>query len=137
MLSKIRHFVNFITLKSIYHAILESRLNYSLTVWAQNGKDKVCLKNCILVCKYCNQCFLKNFKNWFNLATASHTNNTRWSNSGFLKTASHKMKVYGRHSININVIYTWDYLQKLHVNMLFYQLTLTKLKSLIKKLYTF
>ena len=36
MLSKIRHFVNFNTVKSIYHAILKSHLNYSLTVWAQN-----------------------------------------------------------------------------------------------------
>ena len=36
MLSKIIHFVNFNTLKSIYYAILESHLNYSITVWAQN-----------------------------------------------------------------------------------------------------
>ena len=39
MLSKITHFVNFNTLKSIYHAILESHLNYSLTVWAQNANS--------------------------------------------------------------------------------------------------
>ena len=37
MLSKIRHFVNFNTLKSIYHAILESHLNCLLPVWAQNA----------------------------------------------------------------------------------------------------
>ena len=39
MLFKIRHFVNFNTLKSIYHAILESHLNYSLTVWPQNANS--------------------------------------------------------------------------------------------------
>ena len=39
MLSKIRNFVNFNILKSIYHAILESHLNYSLTVWAQNANS--------------------------------------------------------------------------------------------------
>ena len=39
MLSNIRHFVNFHTLKSIYQAILESHLNYSLTVWAQNANS--------------------------------------------------------------------------------------------------
>ena len=39
MLSKIRHFVNFNTFKSIYHVILESHLNYSLTVWAQNDNS--------------------------------------------------------------------------------------------------
>ena len=35
MLPKTRHFfVNFNSLKSIYYAILESHLNYSLTVWS-------------------------------------------------------------------------------------------------------
>ena len=37
MLSKIGHIVNFNTPKPIYHAILESHLNYWLTVWAQNA----------------------------------------------------------------------------------------------------
>ena len=39
MLNKIRHFVNFNTYKSIYQAILESQLNYSLTVCAQNANS--------------------------------------------------------------------------------------------------
>ena len=39
MLSIIRRFVNFNTLESIYRAILESHLNYSLTVWAQNSNS--------------------------------------------------------------------------------------------------
>ena len=39
MLSKIRHFVDFHTLKSIYQAILESHLNYLLRVWAQNANS--------------------------------------------------------------------------------------------------
>lgn len=38
-LSKIRHFVNFITLKSVYHAIIESHLNLSLAVWAKNASS--------------------------------------------------------------------------------------------------
>ena len=104
MLSKIRHFANFNTLKSIYQAIFESHLNYSLLVWAQNTNsikkafgiaqkkslrimnflkkkknahtsnlfknlnvmklpDKVTLENCILISKYFNQSFPRNFKN--------------------------------------------------------------------------
>ena len=39
MLSKVRHFVNKKTLKSIYHAIFESRLFYSCLVWAQNSNS--------------------------------------------------------------------------------------------------
>ena len=39
MLSKIKHFVNFNTLKSLFHAIFESRVNYSLPVWALNANS--------------------------------------------------------------------------------------------------
>ena len=81
--------------------------------------EKVTLKNCILIFKYFNQALLKTFKNWFTLATVSHTHNTRWSNSGCLEISSHKTRVYGRHSNNMNAIYSGNYLQKLHVNILF------------------
>ena len=36
MLSKIRHFADQKTLKAIYHAIFESHLHCSSSVWAQN-----------------------------------------------------------------------------------------------------
>ena len=36
MLSKIRHFVNFNTFKSIDHVTFGSQLSHSLLVWAQN-----------------------------------------------------------------------------------------------------
>ena len=59
--------------------------------------EKVILKNCILIFKYFNQSLLKAFKNWFTLATVSHTHNTRCSNSGCLEISSHKTRLYGRH----------------------------------------
>ena len=40
MLSQIRYFVNFNTLKSIYHGIFESHLHYLLLVWTQNTNSK-------------------------------------------------------------------------------------------------
>ena len=39
MLSKIRHFVGFKSLKLIYYAIFETHLNYLLLVWAQNDNS--------------------------------------------------------------------------------------------------
>ena len=39
MLSKIRHYVDRPTLKSIYHAIFESHLYYSSLVWSQNSNS--------------------------------------------------------------------------------------------------
>ena len=91
--------------------------------------DKVSLESCILLCNCFNQSLPKSS---FTLATASNTHN----NWGLLKIPSHKTKTKGRHSINVTAIYTWNYFQKLNVNSLFYQLPLTNLKTLIKKLYT-
>ena len=39
VLFKTRYFGNFNTLNSIYQAIFESHLNYSLPVWAQNANS--------------------------------------------------------------------------------------------------
>ena len=76
---------------------------------------KISLENCILICKYFNQSWLKSFKNWMTLASTSHTHITRWSYSGCLETPSHKTKIYGKHSVNISASYRWNYFQKLHV----------------------
>ena len=173
MLSKVRHFVNKKTLKSIYHAIFESHLFYSCLVWAQNINsikrlyilqkkslrlmyflnrnahttplfkdsnilkfpDKIALENCIFIKNYFNQTLPTPFKNWFTLSTDSHTHNTCWSNLGCLKIPPHKTAIYGRQSVNISAIYTWNYLQSHHRNIMFRQLSLTRLKKLIMQYY--
>ena len=39
MLSKLRHYVDIKTLKSIYHAVFESHLSYASLVWTQNSSS--------------------------------------------------------------------------------------------------
>ena len=146
-------------MKSIYYATFESHLFYSCLVWAQNtnsikrlyilqkksyipkpyanipkSPDRIALENCIFIKKYLNQTLPTPFKNWFTLPTDSHTDNTKWSNLGCLKMPPHKTKIYGRQSVKISAIYIWNYLQRIHKNI-FYQLSLTKRKKLIKQYY--
>ena len=97
--------------------------------------DKIALENCIFIKKYFNQTLPTPFKNWFTLSTDSHTHNTRWSNLGCLNIPPHKTKMYGRQTVNISAIYIWNCLQRIHKNIMFYQLFLTKLKKLIKQYY--
>ena len=97
--------------------------------------DKIALENCIFIKKYFNQTLPTPFKNWFTLSADSHTHNTRWSNLGSLKIPPHKTKIYGRQFVNIDAIYICNYLQRIHKNIMFYQLSLTKLKKLIKQYY--
>ena len=59
----------------------------------------------------------------------------RWPNLGYLKIPPHETKIYGRQSVNISAIYTWNYLQSHHRNIMFHQLSLTRLKKLIMQYY--
>ena len=71
--------------------------------------DKIALENCIFIKNYFNQTLSTLFKNLFTLSTDSHTHNTRWSNLGCLKIPPHKTKIYGRQSVKISAIYSWNY----------------------------
>ena len=97
--------------------------------------DKIALENCIFIKKYFNQTLPTPFKNWFTLSTDSHTHNTRWSNLGCLNIPPHKTKMYGRQTVNVIAIYIWNCLRRIHKNIMSYQLSLTKLKKLIKQYY--
>ena len=51
------------------------------------------------------------------------------------RRSCHTTKLYGRNSVNNSAVYTWNYLQKLNENNLFYQLPQSKLKITIKNLF--
>ena len=135
-------------MKSIYHAIFEPHSYYPSLVWAQNSNsikrlfvlqkkslriiyflklsDKIALENCLFINKYFNKCLPTIFKNWFTLSSDFHTYNTRWSNLGCIVVPPHNTKLYGRNLVNISAVYSWNYLQKLNENNLFYQLSPNK-----------
>ena len=81
--------------------------------------DKIALENYIFINKNFNKVSPTIFKNWFTLSTDSHVYDMCWSSLGCLVVPPHKTKLYGRNSINISVIYTWNYLQQLNANKLF------------------
>ena len=97
--------------------------------------DKIALENCLFINKYFNKCLHTIFKNWFTLSSDFNTYYTRWSNLGCIVVPPHSTKLYGRNSIKIKAVYSWNYLQKLNENNIFYQLSPNKLKIIIKNLF--
>ena len=71
------------------------------------------------------------FDNWFRRSSNFHTHNARWSNLGCLNVPSHRAKLYGRNFVCISATFTRNYLQNLHINILFHNLTTTCLKKLL------
>ena len=98
--------------------------------------DKIALENCLFINKYFNKCLHTIFKNWFTLSSDFNTYYTRWSNLGCIVVPPHSTKLYGRNSVKIKAVYSWNYLQKLNENNIFYQLSPNKLKIIIKNLFS-
>ena len=93
--------------------------------------DKIALENSILIYKSFKHELPQPFNSRFGLSSNFHTHNTRWSNLGCLNAPSHKTKLYGRNSVCISVVFTCNYLQNLHKNILFHKLTTNSLKKLL------
>ena len=75
------------------------------------------------------------FKNWFTLSSDFYTYNTHWSNLSCIVVPPLNTKLYGRNSVNISAVYSWNYLDKINENNLFYQLLPNTLKIIIKNLF--
>ena len=91
--------------------------------------DKIALENSILIHKSFKHQLPQPFDNWFELSSNFHTHNTSWLNLDCLNVPSNKAKLYGRNSVCISAIFTWNYLQNLHRNILFHKLTTNCLKN--------
>ena len=85
--------------------------------------DKIVIENSIFMHKPFKHKLPQPFDNWFGLSLNFHTHYTRWSNLGCLNVPSHRTKLYGGNSLCISTIFTWNYLQNLHRNILFHTLT--------------
>ena len=94
--------------------------------------DKIAIKNSILIHTSFKHQLKQPFNSWFGLSSNFHThNNTRWSNLGCLNVPCHRNKLYGRNSVCVSAIFTFNYLQNLHRNILFHKLTTNSFKKLL------
>ena len=93
--------------------------------------DKIALENSILIHQSFKHQLSQPFDNWFGLFSNFHTHSTRRSNVGCLNVPPHRTKLYGRNSVCISAIFTWNYLQNFHRNISFHKLTTKCLKKLL------
>ena len=85
--------------------------------------DKIALERAPFLHKSFKHQLPQPFDNWFGLSSNFHTHNTKCSNLGCLNVPSYITKLYRRNSVCISGIFTRNYLQNLHRNILFHKLT--------------
>ena len=95
--------------------------------------DNISLGNCIFINNCINKTLPNIFHNWFTSISESHVYDTRLSEVGCLKIPKYNTKTYGRYSVAINAIYNWNFLQKMHKEVLFSDVKVTKLRYILKE----
>ena len=71
-------------------------------------KDKVNLENILFISKSINNLLPFHFNNRFVFSSDAHKYNTSWSSNDKLQKYSYRTKTYGRNSITISAIESWN-----------------------------
>ena len=95
--------------------------------------DKIIMKNCLFISKSINFDLPPVFNHWFTFSSDSHNYETSSSSKGLLKVKTVKTKKYDREAIINNVILSWKKILKIISSHVLYDLSYSKLKSLLVK----
>ena len=170
---KMRKYVSFKILKSIYFAIFDSYLSYCCLVWAQNRstiqrililqkkavriinfqprnshtsllfklnlklkfQDKICLENVLFVSKSLYNLTPTVFRTWFSFSSDQHNYETSSSTQGNLTKLFYKTNRYGKYSITVSAVESWNKIQKQLKDVLLKDLSPRKIKTIVSNFY--
>ena len=91
------------------------------------------MENCLFISKSINFNLPPIFNHWFTFSSDSHNYETSSSSKGLLKVKTVKTKKYDREAIINNVILSWNKILKIISSHVLYDLSYSKLKSLLVK----
>ena len=100
-----------------------------------NFQDKICPENILFVSKSLNNLLPSIFNTWFSFSSYQHNYETSSSTQGNLMKLFYKTHRYGKYSITISAVESWDKIQKELKNMLLKDLSPNKIKTVVTNFY--
>ena len=97
-------------------------------------QDKICLENILFVSKSLNNLSSSIFNTWFSFSSDQHYE-TSSSTQGNIMKLFYKTDRYGKYSITVNAIESWNKIQKQLKNMLLKNLSPYKIKTIVSNFY--
>ena len=94
-------------------------------------QDKICLENILFVSKSLNNLSPSIFNTWFSFSSDQHNYETSSSTQGNLIKLFYKTKRYGKYSITISAVESWNKVQKQLKDLLLTDLSLNKIKIIV------
>ena len=77
-------------------------------IYVLKFKDKINLKNILFISKSVNNLLPSLFNNWFAFSSDTHKYNTSWSSNDKPQKYSYRTNTFGKNSIIISAIETWN-----------------------------
>ena len=150
-LFKMRKYVSLKMLRCICFAIFDSYLFYCCIVWAQTRnfhtsrlfkensilkfQDKIWLENIFFISKSLNNLLPSVFNTWFVFSSDQNNYETSSSTQVNLIKRFYKTKRYGKYSITVSVVESWNKIQKQLKDLLLCDLSPNKIKTIVSDLY--
>ena len=98
-------------------------------------QDKICLENILFVSKTLNNLSPSIFNTWFSFSSDQHNCETSSSTQGNLIKLFYKTNRYGRYSITVSAVESWNKIQKQLKSILYKDLSSNKIKTLVTNFY--
>ena len=98
-------------------------------------KDKICLENILFASKSLNNLSPSIFNTWFSFSSDQHNYETSSSTQGNLMKLFYKTDRYGKYSITVSAVESWNKIQKQLKSILLKDLSPNKIKSVVTNFY--
>ena len=98
-------------------------------------QDSICLENNLFVSKSLNNLSPAVFNTWFSFSSDQNNNETSSSTQGNLTKLFYKTNRYGKYSITVSAVESWNKIQKQLKNMLLKDLSPNKIKTVVSNFY--
>ena len=94
-------------------------------------QDKICLENILFVSKSLNNLSTSIFDKWFSFSSDQHNYETSSSTQGSIMKLFHKTDRYGKYSITVRAVESWNKIKKQIQSILLKDLSANKIKTVI------
>ena len=98
-------------------------------------QHKICLENILFVSKSLNNLSPSIFNTWFSFSSDQHNYEASSSTQGNLMKRFYKANRYGKYSITVSFVESWNKIQKQLKNMLLKDLSPNKIKTVVTNFY--
>ena len=133
------HLISILQKKAVRIINFQPKNFHTSPLFKQNSilkfQNEICLENILFVSKSLNNLSLSIFNTWFSFSSDQHNYETSSSTQGNLMKLFYKTDRYGKYSITVSAVESWNKIQKQLKSILLKDLSPNKIKTVVTNFY--